>query len=139
MTESPDTAHPLAATDAADHPLHPGLGRRLASAAALALLCALLQALLPTHTLGAATLAPLSVVLGVVAAAAMARGRWTVPAALLGVLAADLGLRDVALPQAQLGAAVLGLQTVTFVNSRCRPRARPPEWAEGVPRDEVFP
>ncbi len=110
MTESPDTAHPLAATDAADHPLHPGLGRRLASAAALALLCALLQALLPTHTLGAATLAPLSVVLGVVAAAAMARGRWTVPAALLGVLAADLGLRGVALPQALLGAAVLGLQ-----------------------------
>ncbi len=91
------------------HP-HPGLGRRLFSAAALALLCALLQAALPAYTLGTATLAPLSVVLGVVAAAAMSRGRWTVPAALLGVLAADLGLRGVALPTALLGAAVLGLQ-----------------------------
>ncbi len=88
------------------------LGRRVFSAAALALLCALLQAVLPTYTLGTAMLAPLSVVLGVVAAAAMARGRWTLPAALLGVLAADLGWRGLALPSALLAAAVLGLQAV---------------------------
>ncbi len=81
-------------------------------AAALALLCAVLQALLPTYTLGTAMLAPLSVVLGVVAAAAMARGRWTVPAALAGVLAADLGLRGLALQPALVGAAVLGLQAM---------------------------
>jgi len=77
---------------------------------ALALLCAALQAGLPGYTLGTAVLSPLSVVLGVAAAAAMARGRWTVPAALAGVLAADLGVHGMPLPQALLATAVLGLQ-----------------------------
>lgn len=110
MNESSDPAGAPGASLHAASPPRPGVGRRLVSAVALALLCAVLQAVLPVYTLGTATLAPLSVVLGVVAAAAMARGRWTVPAALLGVLAADLLLRGVALPTALLGAAVLGLQ-----------------------------
>jgi PAS domain S-box-containing protein len=92
--------------------LQPGTGRGLTRALALALLCAALQALLPAYTLGTAVLPPLSVVLGVVVAAAMARGRWTVPAALLGVLAADIGWRGLALPTAMVGAAVLGLQAM---------------------------
>ena len=92
--------------------LHPGTGHGLSRALALALLCAALQALLPAYTLGTAVLPPLSVVLGVVVAAAMARGRWTVPAALLGVLVADIGWRGLALPQALASAAVLGLQAM---------------------------
>jgi PAS domain S-box-containing protein len=92
--------------------LHPGTGHGLSRALALALLCAALQALLPAYTLGTAVLPPLSVVLGVVVAAAMARGRWTVPAALLGVLAADIGWRGLALQPALAGAAVLGLQAM---------------------------
>ena len=84
--------------------------RHTVRAASLALLCAAMQALLPTYTLGAATLAPLSVVLGVVVAAAMARGRQTVPAALAGVLLADLAWRGTPLPLALAGALVLGLQ-----------------------------
>ncbi|MDH4392593.1 MAG: hypothetical protein QE285_14370, partial [Aquabacterium sp.] len=110
MNESSDTADAPGATASPENPPRPGVIWRLTSAAALAVLCAVLQALLPTYTLGTATLAPLSVVLGVVAAAAMARGRWAVPAALLGVLAGDLLLRGAALPTALLGAAVLGLQ-----------------------------
>ncbi len=86
--------------------------RHATRALALAVLCAALQALLPAYTLGTATLAPLSVVLGVMVAAAMARGRWTVPAALAGVLAADLGLRGLALQPALLAAVVLGLQAL---------------------------
>ncbi len=86
--------------------------RHVTRALALALLCAALQALLPAYTLGTAMLAPLSVVLGVTVAAAMARGRWTVPAALAGVLAADLGLRGLALQPALVAAAVLGMQAM---------------------------
>ena len=77
----------------------------------LALLCGLLQALLPRYTLGTAALAPLSVVLGVAVAGAMSRGRWTVPAALAGVLAADLAL-GVTLQTALIDAGVLGLQAM---------------------------
>ncbi len=88
--------------------------RGVLRALALALLCGLLQALLPRHMLGAAALAPLSVVLGVAVAvaAALSRGHWTVPAAMVGVLAADL-LTGSALPVAGANAAVLGLQTLT--------------------------
>ena len=88
-----------------------GLLRSLWRALALALLCALLQALLPRYTLGTVALAPLSVVLGVVVAAAMARGRWTLPAALVGVLAGDL-LAQTAPVAAGLATAVLGLQAL---------------------------
>ena len=93
-----DTSHP-------NHPLWRGLLRTLA----LALLCGLLQALLPRYTLGAVALAPLSVVLGVAVAAAISRGRWTVPAALAGVLIADLLTGDSA-PAALIDAVILGLQ-----------------------------
>ena len=86
--------------------------RHATRALALALLCAALQTLLPAYTLGTAVLTPLSVVLGVVVAAALARGLWTVPAALAGVLAADLGLRGQALQPALLAAAVLALQAM---------------------------
>ncbi len=85
--------------------------RSLLRSAALALLCGVLQALLPSYTLGAAALPPLSVVLGVTVAAAISRGRWTVPAALAGVLAADL-LGGEPLLAALSGAAVLGLQAM---------------------------
>lgn len=79
---------------------------------ALALLCAALQALLPPYMLGAALLPPLSVVLGVAAAAVVAHGPGTLPAALAGVLLADLTLRGTALPQALMSAALLGLQAL---------------------------
>ena len=78
----------------------------------LALLCGGLQALLPTYTLGSAALAPLSVVLGVAVAAAMSRGRWTVPSALAGVLVAKLAGGSAAQP-ALIEATVLGLQAIT--------------------------
>ena len=91
----------------ANHPLSRGLLRTLA----LALLCGLLQALLPRYTLGTAALAPLSVVLGVAVAAAISRGRWTVPAALAGVLIANLLTGDSA-PAALIDAAILGLQAM---------------------------
>ena len=86
--------------------------RAVLRSVALALLCGGLQALLPRYTLGAAALAPLSVVLGVTVAAAMSRGRWTVPAALAGVLLADL-LGGSPPNAALLAAAVLGLQALT--------------------------
>ena len=85
--------------------------RTLLRSVALALLCGLLQAVLPSYTLGTVSLPPLSIVLGVAVAAAMSRGRWTVPAALAGVLAADL-LAGVAAPAALIGAGVLGLQAM---------------------------
>ncbi len=85
--------------------------RGVTRAVALALLCALLQALLPRYTLGATTLAPLSVVLGVAVAAAMSRGRWTVPSALAGVLVADLLMGD-PMQSALIGAGVMGLQAL---------------------------
>jgi PAS domain S-box-containing protein len=85
--------------------------RTVLRSVALALLCGVLQALLPSYTLGTLMLPPLSVVLGVTVAAAMSRGRWTVPAALAGVLAANL--LTGATPQAALaGATVLGLQAL---------------------------
>ena len=96
--------HPHTAT------AHPWL-RAVWRAVALALLCGLLQWWLPRYTLGATTLAPLSVVLGVAVAAAMSRGRWTVPAALAGVLAGSLLAGD-ALQQAASAAAVIGLQAL---------------------------
>lgn len=88
------------------------VSRALLRTIALALLCGGLQALLPRYTLGAAALAPLSVVLGVTVAAAITRGRWTVPAALVGVLVADL-LGGSPLNAALLAAGVLGLQATT--------------------------
>ena len=88
------------------------VSRALLRTVALALLCGGLQALLPRYTLGAAALAPLSVVLGVTVAAAITRGRWTVPAALVGVLVADL-LGGSPLNAALLAAGVLGMQATT--------------------------
>ena len=78
---------------------------------ALALLCGLLQASLPSYTLGMVDLPPLSVVLGVAVAAAMSRGRWTVPAAMAGLLGAEW-LSSVAPLQALAAALVLGLQAL---------------------------
>jgi len=83
--------------------------RHLLRTVALALLCGLLQYLLPRYMLGAASLAPLSVVLGVTAAAAISRGRWTLPAALAGVLAAEL-LGGTGAQAALVVTGVLGLQ-----------------------------
>jgi PAS domain S-box-containing protein len=106
---------PLTRADMNDTPATPAASpwpRAVLRAVALALLCGLLQALLPRYTLGTAALAPLSVVLGVAVAAAMSRGRWTVPAALLGVLAADLASGR-GLQPAVADAAVLGLQAMT--------------------------
>jgi PAS domain S-box-containing protein len=98
-----DHTAPAAATQA--HPL----ARALLRAAALVLLCGLLQWLLPRYALGGATLAPLSIVLGVAVAAAMSRGRWTVPASLVGVLGGCLLAGD--LPaEAAIVTAVIGLQ-----------------------------
>ena len=85
--------------------------RVLLRSAALALACGLLQALLPRYTLGAAVLAPLSVVLGVTAAAVLARGRWVLPAALLGLAVGDLAV-GIAGPAALIEALVLGLQAL---------------------------
>ncbi len=79
--------------------------------ALLALLCAALQALLQRYTLGAADLAPLSVVLGVAVAAVLARGVWLVSAAMAGVAAADLAA-GAGLQAALVGALVLGLQAL---------------------------
>ena len=79
--------------------------------ALLALLCGLLQALLPRYTLGASAFAPLSVPLGVAVAAVLARGGWTVLAAMAGVAAADLA-GGVGPQAALMGALVLGLQAL---------------------------
>ena len=92
-------------------PPRSGLLRTLWRGLALALLCGALQALLPRYTLGAVALAPLSVVLGVVVAAAMARGRWTLPSALIGVFAGDL-LIQTPPAAAALAVLVLGLQAL---------------------------
>ena len=86
--------------------------RTVTRALALALLCALLQALLPAYTLGNAALSPLSLVLGVTVAAAICRGPWTVPAALAGVLAADVGWLGTPWQPALGDAAVLGAQAL---------------------------
>jgi len=80
-------------------------------AALLALVCGTLQAVLPRYTLGSLSLPPLSVVLGVAVAAAMARGRRTVPAAMLGVLLANL-LGGMSGLSAALDAGVVGLQAM---------------------------
>jgi len=93
-------------------PMAQPLYRAVLRAVALALLCGLLQALLPRYTLGAAALAPLSVVLGVAVAAAMSRGRWTVPAAMAGVALGDL-ITGTGGHAALLSAGVLGLQAMT--------------------------
>ena len=85
--------------------------RVLLRSVALALVCGLLQALLPRYTLGAAVLAPLSVVLGVTAAAVLARGRWVLPAAMVGLVLGDLVV-GIALPVALIEALVLGLQAL---------------------------
>ena len=72
----------------------------------------MLQALLPAYHLGTALLPPLSVVLGVVAAAAVARGPNTIPAAMVGVLVADIGLRGIALQPALASALLLAMQAL---------------------------
>ena len=90
----------------------PRSGARAAlRAVALALLCGVLQWGLPQYTLGSSTLAPLSIVLGVAVAAAMSRGRWTVPAALLGVLGGSL-LDGDAPTAAASSAAIIALQAL---------------------------
>ena len=88
-------------------PLHRSMLRYIL----LALLCGLLQALLPQYTLGAAALPPLSVVLGVAVAAVLARGAWTALAAVAGVAAAELA-GGAGLQVALLDAVVLGLQAL---------------------------
>ena len=96
-------------------PLSPGapLSRRpWLRALALASLCGALQAGLPRYALGAAALAPLSVVLGVVVTAVLARGRWMLVPALLGILCGDL-LIHTAPVTALLACGVLGLQALT--------------------------
>ena len=85
--------------------------RAVLRSVALALLCFLLQASLPSYTLGMVDLPPLSVVLGVAVAAAMSRGRWTVPAAMAGVLGAEW-LSGLAPLPALAAAFVLGLQAL---------------------------
>ncbi|MBL8348903.1 MAG: PAS domain S-box protein [Burkholderiaceae bacterium] len=85
--------------------------RAMLRAVALALLCAALQALLPRYTLGTATLAPLSIVLGVAVAAAASRGRWTVPAAFVGVLAGALMAGDGRV-EASVAAGIVALQSL---------------------------
>ena len=90
----------------------PTLARLLLRNAALALLCGLLQALLPRYPLGSALLVPLSVVLGVTVAAVMTRGLWMLPAALLGTLAGDL-IAGSGLAASAVAAGVLGLQAAT--------------------------
>ena len=107
-TNSKPAATPQAAPQAAAHTLP----RALLRYAALALLCGLLQAGLPRYSLGSALLAPLSMVLGVTAAAVMSRGRWTLPAALVGAVLGDL-LVHTAPAAALVNAAVLALQAVT--------------------------
>ena len=84
--------------------------RAVLRAGALALLCGVLQWMLPRYALGGATLAPLSIVLGVAVGAAMSRGRWTVPAALVGVLVGCLLAGD-APAYAASTTAIIGLQT----------------------------
>jgi PAS domain S-box-containing protein len=85
--------------------------RAVLRAAALALLCGVLQWGLPQYTLGSSTLAPLAIVLGVAVAAAMSRGRWTVPAALVGVLGGSLLAGD-APTAAASSAAIVALQAL---------------------------
>ncbi|OYU99747.1 MAG: hypothetical protein CFE45_11770, partial [Burkholderiales bacterium PBB5] len=85
------------------------IGHTLGRLLLLAILCAAMQALLPSYALGATELPPLSLVLGVAAAAAMSRGRWTVPAALLGVLVGEW-LASGQLRNALLAAFILGAQ-----------------------------
>ncbi len=92
-------------------PAPPRVGRAVLRAVLLALLCCALQALLPRYTLGATTLAPLSLVLGVMVAAGLSRGRWTVPAALLGVVAGDV-LAGATLPVLLGDAVLLTVQTL---------------------------
>ena len=75
----------------------------------VALLCGALQAWLPHYDIGADNLGPLSVVLGLAVGAAATRGRWTVPAALLGVAVADW-LSGTALRQGVLDTVVIGAQ-----------------------------
>ncbi|WP_137732404.1 ATP-binding protein [Pseudaquabacterium pictum] len=120
MNESSTTANALPRTE----PETDSLAHIVLRGLALAVLCAALQALLPAYTLGTAMLVPLSVVLGVAAAAAIARGRWTVPAALAGVLVADLAVRGIAWQPALLATAVLGLQA-TLVGWLMRHAADP--------------
>ena len=88
------------------------ISRVLLRNTALALLCGLLQALLPRYALGSALLMPLSVVLGVAVAATVSRGRWVLPAAFLGLALGDLAV-GIGWPVALIEAAVLGLQAAT--------------------------
>ena len=87
------------------------LPRLLLRSAALALLCGTVQALLPRYPLGALLLAPLSVALGITVAAVLSRGRWTLPAALLGLMGGALATRA-AVSDAALEAAITGAQAL---------------------------
>ncbi|MBP6901013.1 MAG: response regulator [Burkholderiaceae bacterium] len=87
------------------------LRRGLLRAVLLALLCAALQALLPRYPLGVLELPPLALVLGITVAAAMSRGRWTLPAAVAGMLVGGLLAGTAPAPLA-LEAGVLGLQAM---------------------------
>ena len=66
------------------------LQRALGRAFFLAAACGGLQAALPAYPLGMVELAPLSLVLGLATAALLARGPWTLPAALVGLVAGGL-------------------------------------------------
>ena len=96
------------------HPSNPapsnsGVARWLLRNAALALLCGLLQALLPSYPLGPTLLVPLSVVLGVVVAAVVSRGFGMLGAAWLGLVLADLAAGTAGLASL-VDVSVLGLQ-----------------------------
>ncbi len=75
----------------------------------VALLCGVFEVLLPRYEVGADNLGPLSVVLGLAVAAAATRGRWTVPAALLGVALAEAAM-GAAWRQIVVETAVVGAQ-----------------------------
>ncbi len=92
----------------------PSVFRMLLRNAALALLCGLLQALLPRYLLGTDSLAPLSMALGVAVAATLARGGQVLPAALLGITLGELSIQTPLAP-ALLEAVVLGLQVMTVL------------------------
>lgn len=78
--------------------------------ALLALVCGVLQAVLPRYAVGADELSPMSVVLGVAVGAAATRGRWMVPAVLAGVAASEW-LTDAWFRHAVLDVTALALQS----------------------------
>lgn len=105
---APDSRHPdwtvEAASKTATTPWRVALRLVLVT-----LLCGIFQALLPRYEIGADSLSPLSVVLGLAVAAAATRGRWTVPAVLLGVALAD-AFSGATLRHGLIEMAVIGAQ-----------------------------